>query len=129
GRRVRTALRCDACHGGGAAVAAAPPLPLAAAALRPEWLRSFLRRPHAVRPFGWRPGSGTRMPDFRLTATEVDSLVAWLQPGVPATPDERAVEAPTPRQRENTLALMRERWGCLGCHAWNGEGGRIGPDL
>jgi mono/diheme cytochrome c family protein len=24
---------------------------------------------------------------------------------------------------------MRERWGCMGCHAWNGEGGRIGPDL
>ena len=127
GARVRTALQCDACHDG-RAVQAAPPLPFAAAALRPEWLRAFLKRPHAVRPVGWRPGTATRMPDFRLTDTEVDSLVAWLAPGAePAAPP--ATAPLTARRRATTLALMRDRWSCMGCHAWNGEGGRIGPDL
>lgn len=127
GSRVRTALQCDACHDG-RSVPAAPPLPFGAAAVRPEWLREFLKRPHAVRPVGWRPGTATRMPDFRLTDTEADSLVAWLTPT--GEPPEPPATAPlSPRQRENTLTLMRDRWSCMGCHAWNGEGGRIGPDL
>lgn len=125
GTRIRTALRCDACHGG-PAEAAAPVLAGIGTRVRSDWLHDFLRSPYVVRPYGWLPGSGTRMPDFSLSDTEVDSLMAWLAPD--AAP-EVAGEPPGERRRTNTLTLMRERWGCMGCHAWNGTGGRIGPDL
>jgi mono/diheme cytochrome c family protein len=139
GARIRAALNCDACHGGEVSVVA-PPLADVVRRVRPEWLRAFLARPHDVRPLGWLPGTGTRMPDFRLTGEEIDSLTTWfarIGGGASAAVSETvggarassAAAAPSTRAAATTLTLMRERWGCMGCHAWNGEGGRIGPDL
>jgi mono/diheme cytochrome c family protein len=129
GDRVRAALRCDGCHGVTPASPAAPPLTGAADRIKPEWLASFLREPRSVRPFGWIPGSGTRMPDFRLSDAEADSLVAWLARTGSARWENSEPPPLSARIAENTELLMRERWGCTGCHAIAGQGGRIGPDL
>lgn len=44
---------------------------------------------------------------------------------LPAT----AQDAPTPFVREKVRVLLREQLPCLGCHEFEGEGGRIGPSL
>ena len=70
------------------------------------------------------------MPDLRLDGAEADSLVSWLEGW--STDRWQRNAGPEPlsmRQVQNTETLMRERWGCLGCHALRGDGGRIGPDL
>lgn len=127
GLRLRSAFACEGCHGT-PRPGTGPPLHDIADRVRTDWLRNFLAAPHPVRPFGWRPGSGARMPDFNLSAAEIDSLIRGLA-GAGNARDEPPPDPLSHRLAGNTLTLMRERWGCMGCHAWNGEGGRIGPDL
>jgi mono/diheme cytochrome c family protein len=130
GAHVYEAFRCGACHEGAGARPApdAPALSFAGARVREGWLRGFLRQPHAVRPFGAVPGSGVRMPDFGLADDDVDAIVATLLDGDVALPpfEPRAPSAFAARKVET---LLSERYDCLGCHAWNGAGGRIAPDL
>ncbi len=129
GRRIREALRCDGCHGR-AIASSAPPLAGVYDRLDPDWLREFLLRPAPVRPFGWLPGSGTRMPDFSLTPAEADSLLSWLASTATARWSEsRRPDMPAPRAATVTESLLRDRWGCTGCHALRGQGGQLGPDL
>jgi mono/diheme cytochrome c family protein len=67
------------------------------------------------------------MPDFRLTDEETAALLALIQ-----APARGGVEVPAPltawgaRRAERYLM---DRLACLGCHAWRGEGGAIGPPL
>jgi len=131
GARIYDALNCAGCHAHAdhSPRAAGPPLTFEGVRVQATWLRDFLRRPHAVRPFGTRPGSGARMPDFAMTAEEADSIATFLLQRDVAPP---APFAPLPLSRfarSKLDTLLDRRWSCLGCHRWNGRGGRIGPDL
>jgi mono/diheme cytochrome c family protein len=130
GERIFVALNCAGCHEHPTITPwlNAPDLAAEGSRVRPEWLRAFLARPHAVRPFGTVPGTGGRMPDFRLTPSEVDSLAAYLESRRVALPTftPRALSAFAQREAES---LLRESQPCLGCHQLGGEGGRIAPDL
>src|SRR5262249_31596112 len=109
---------------------AAPDLTRTGLRVTQRWLRDYLKQPHAIRPFGFRPGDGSRMPDFRLTDSEADEISAYLasfKEGV----------APTgfrPKQLSaysvlKARLLLTEKLSCLGCHRLGSQGGRIGPDL
>ncbi|HEX9794384.1 MAG TPA: hypothetical protein VGC54_10415 [Planctomycetota bacterium] len=107
-------LGCANCHAAGAEAGAwrrpAPYLGLAAARLRPEWLRAWIRHPQQV-----RPGSG--MPDsFGAGPAEdadAEALVHWLAATAEPLGWTALASEPT------TIALGRKLYheaGCVGCH-------------
>ena len=133
GEQLFVAFNCAACHRhhrlSPRTTAAAPPLMSAGTRLQSGWLEAFLRHPQPVRPFGFQPGDGARMPDFRLEPVEVSLLANYLSHAT--TTALPAFEAPPPSvfSRRKAVNLMRDKLDCLGCHAWRGEGGRMAPDL
>ncbi len=107
------------------------------------WLESFLADPTPVRPAGHRPGTGSRMPDFSLEPDEVASLTAYLGT-LRAGPSPSALVAGaggslsgvgrgeeefSPWSRRRAEGYLKDRLSCLGCHSWQGEGGRVAPPL
>ena len=131
GARLHAALHCVACHApaGSAGPPNGPPLALEGARVRPDWLRSFLRDPHAIRPSGVIPGDGGRMPDFALDETEADAIAAFLESSSVSSVPTFDPEPPTPFAASRTATLVTSRLSCAGCHTVDGRGGRIGPDL
>lgn len=132
GRLLFAALGCAGCHGH-AEVSPLPPDRIAPrveagrGSFRDPWLSGFLRTPTPVRPTGHLPGTGSRMPDFRLDEEETEALVALIQ-----APGREAVSSPAPPTawgRARAETYLRNRLACLGCHEWRGEGGVIAPPL
>ncbi|HET7566087.1 MAG TPA: c-type cytochrome [Gemmatimonadaceae bacterium] len=130
GERIFVALNCAGCHAQRSVAPwrSGPDLSTEGSRVKPEWLRAFLATPHAVRPFGAQPGTGSRMPDFHLTPDEVDSLTAYLR-ARRATLPSYAARPLSVFARHEVESLLREKLPCLGCHQLGDEGGRIGPDL
>ena len=87
------------------------------------WLRQFLNNPAAMHP------TGRQMPNFRLTAAEIGPVVAYLKwvsevgtNGWP--PSTQRVARQEPEGHKIFLAQH-----CNTCHAIQGSGGTMGPDL
>lgn len=157
GRRIFGALNCAGCHDGTGIEPwpAGPDLSREGERARDAWLSGWLASPSALRPFGFHPGAGSRMPDFRLSATEADTLAAYLSrrgssgdeagadeadgasgpdAGGPAStgPGAESTAAGgelTPYEVAKAERLLRRRLACLGCHRLGEEGGRVAPDL
>lgn len=95
----------------------------------PEWLARFIKDPHGVWP------APRRMPTLGLSDREVTDVVAFLNwvggidtnawPPKPqmAAPISAGGGAAPPGE-----AIFRTE-GCSACHALNGSGGHVGPDL
>ena len=87
------------------------------------WLKQFLKNPEAMYP-GMR-----QMPNFRLTDTQIESLVAFLKwvseidtNGWPPAPRVIAEQ-----ETEGHRIFVAQH--CNSCHSIQGVGGTIAPDL
>lgn len=99
--------------------------------VRSEWLRDYLSSPGVIRPAGDPPGSGSRMPDFRLSEAELAALVAYLTTAGPTSRTGVTSAGPelTPFSAWKAEALLKHELPCLGCHRLGSDGGRVGPAL
>jgi mono/diheme cytochrome c family protein len=107
-----------------------PDLAREAVRVREGWLRDYLTNPRPIRPAGNPPGSGSQMPDFRLSQEEADSIVMFLRAASVAGPAfDFAPQLLSPFSMAKADAMLRDKLPCLGCHQLGSEGGRIGPRL
>jgi len=136
GKRTWQKYNCNDCHtilGIGGYYA--PDITKVATYRDHDWLERFLSDPHGV----W--AAERRMPNFHLTKTEIDNLVAFMTwvshidtNGWPKKPLMLAgapevtstVKGEAPAAQGPRLFVLH---GCQGCHMINGVGGKIGPDL
>lgn len=131
GRRIYQAQNCSGCHQSNAdgqwKEVVAPDLLSVQSRINKDWLAKYIKQPHAIRPFGFHPGSGSRMPDFSLTETETENIIRFLynEEGK----NQTRVEAPSQFITHKMEMLLDEKLPCIGCHSIGGEGGKIAPDL
>lgn len=134
GQKIFLSQNCQACHTlkglRRPAFKMAPGLSGEGSRVQEAWLRSYLKKPHPVRPFGFIPGTGSRMPDFQLQPGEIEELVRYLM--AQKTP-QPAIDFAWTRLSAFAMAkakkLLEEKLSCLGCHKLGNRGGRVGPDL
>lgn len=133
GEALFDALNCAGCHEheGVEGRASANDLGRLGSRVHEGWLRDYLLDPKTIRPTGDPPGSGSRMPSFRLTDVEADVLVDFLTVDGPEAPDPPQFDPPppTPFAASKAETLLRHELPCLGCHRLGGDGGMVGPPL
>lgn len=135
GARIFRSLNCQACHRqtavNAAEIALAPNLANEGTRVKADWLKTFLKNPQSIRSHGFLPGSGSRHPNFRLSANEVDTLSNFL---MRSASRKSSLPAFTPKTLSafsfaKAGKLFREKLACVGCHRLGDKGGIIGPDL
>jgi mono/diheme cytochrome c family protein len=121
---------CLGCHNiAGQGGTIAPNLAYEGSKARGDWLLSFLRQPHQIRPL-----MQARMPTFPLTEPEAVHLrdyimTAFLDERVPKT--AQVAQAITPDLAAQGEKLYWEKYPCFTCHQIQGKvgGAAVGPDL
>lgn len=133
GEKIFLAQNCLACHHHAAfsfpAIKNAPDLSNEGGRVKKEWLAAYLQKPQPLRPFGFYPGSGSRMPDYKLTGAEAAVFGGYLlkqKPSAASTFQPRKLSAFSMAKAQT---LLKEKLSCLGCHQLGNDGGRIGPNL
>jgi mono/diheme cytochrome c family protein len=136
GQTLFTALNCAACHRHSSvrphAQPGAPDLTREGWRVNQAWLSGYLKHPQPLRPFGYHPGDGSRMPDFRLSDEEVVEIGAFLvaqREGSETFVTGFHAEPLSAFSQNKAKLLLTEKLSCLGCHQLGDQGGRIGPSL
>jgi len=124
GRRLIVQSGCVSCHeipGFEGVTFRGPSLASLKYKVRPEWLRAWLKDPRAYL-------SQSKMGNFRLSANEITALEAFLLSQRAEPPVDNSVVDWPKASTDKGRALFGELR-CVTCHAVNGRGGTIGPEL
>ncbi|HEY3216321.1 MAG TPA: c-type cytochrome [Candidatus Eisenbacteria bacterium] len=125
GRGLMARVGCFGCHkvaGHEGWKSEAPDLAGLSQKTNPAWLAAWIRSPRSLRPSTW-------MPDFLLTAAEIDSVVAFLwsrPPRVDLDAESTAVVA-SGNADHGKLLFSTSR--CISCHTVEGRGNGSAPEL
>ncbi|MDP2643683.1 MAG: c-type cytochrome [Desulfobacterales bacterium] len=119
GREIFKAFGCRGCHkvDGIARVKTGPPLIRLGEKVKRDWLYRWL-----INPEGYL--KKTRMPDFKPSKQEAADMVAYIFSRFKAGNADNKISGSSERGKR----LFGE-FRCLSCHAVEGKGGDIGPDL
>jgi len=116
--------KCLSCHrlsGRGGRVA--PDLSYEGSKVKREWLKNYLEKPYAIRPY-----LVERMPRFNMTAVETGTLAQYFDlvlrsRDVDSAPDLQLGDP------EVGHRLYSDKYVCQSCHSIDGNGGYYGPAL
>ncbi len=132
GRRLIQEANCAACHkipGFSLERKPGPDLSDIGDKVRPEWLYRWLKS-----PFDYLPES--KMPDFHLSESEAAVLTSYLLTFKKKSPEEAAAgrqwEQALLNASDEEIEFGETRYRelrCVSCHAQEGRGGKLGPDL
>lgn len=124
GRRLSAETGCVGCHDINGHLVwekTGPDLSRIGDKVYPPWLERWLKNPKDYLP-------ATRMPNFLLSDAEVRSIQEFLLSLRAPTPAEKFAPSLQPDVMEAGKRLYNEAR-CVSCHAVNGRGGTLGPDL
>jgi len=130
GRNIFLSQNCMACHTMDSEKSwfinhNAPDLSAQKMKTQSIWLKQYLNDVSAIRPNGYFPGTGSRMPNFNLKPEEINNISEWLGKASLKT----KLEPISAFQSRKVERLLNDFLPCLGCHELNGKGGKIGPNL
>jgi ubiquinol-cytochrome c reductase cytochrome b subunit len=131
GEKLYQKLRCAECHKlNGVGETVGPDLSTVGSNRSGEWLITHFRNPQAVAP-------GFKMPVFEVNEDELNALTAYLlrqRGGASIQIDKPVPEKPVvvAGNMQNLIAQGKKIYveqNCSSCHAINGTGGTVGPEL
>ena len=130
GRQIFLSQNCISCHAMEDEIAwysdhNAPDLSGQVMRTKKQWLLSYLEEPKPIRPNGYFPGTGSRMPNYNLNSNEINSIIQWIG----SFPQKTTIDEISNFQSNKIYNLLENELSCLGCHQLNEKGGKIGPDL
>jgi nitric oxide reductase subunit C len=116
--------KCLSCHQlGGQGGKLAPDLAFEGSKVRKNWLKKFLEKPYAIRPY-----LVERMPRFNMTTQEANIISEYAE----LVLRNNEIDATLLSQKGEPdigRKLYFDRYACQSCHSINGEGGYYGPAL
>jgi mono/diheme cytochrome c family protein len=122
--RIFKRYKCLSCHQlGGQGGKLAPDLAFEGSKVRKDWLKKFLEKPYAIRPY-----LVERMPRFNMTAQEVDIISEYAELAL----RNNEIDTTPLFQKGDTYigrSLYFDKYTCQSCHSIDGEGGYYGPAL
>jgi mono/diheme cytochrome c family protein len=122
--RIFEQYKCLSCHQfGGSGGKLAPNLAFEGSKVQKQWLKNYLEKPYAIRPY-----LVERMPRFNMTVKEAD-IVADYVDLVLRNNDIDAKFISGTGDPDIGRRLYFDKYVCQSCHSINGEGGYYGPAL
>jgi len=128
--KIMGKYQCLSCHtimGKGAEHA--PDLSLEGSRIQQGWLQRYLKDPYRI-----RPTAHERMPNFKLSNSEIKSIYSYFRTTLVDDRVEELSEAMEEMEFADSKVaagrkLYYENYACNACHRINSKGGEIGPDL
>jgi cytochrome c2 len=122
--RIFERYKCLTCHKlGEQGGTLAPDLAFEGSKVQKEWLKGYLEKPYAIRPY-----LVERMPRFNMTPQEADRIAEYTDL-VLRNDEIDAASKPHTGDPDVGRLLYFEKYVCQSCHSINGEGGYYGPAL
>jgi mono/diheme cytochrome c family protein len=116
-------LKCHVINGNGGNIA--PDLSIVGSKLQSDWMRNYFKIPYSLRPI-----AEERMPKLFISDNEIKTLLNYFDTEL--LDDSLSITDKISSDKSNIErgeSLMKEKYGCLGCHIIEGKGGYVGPPL